>query len=472
MAVPAAQVELVDTAGIIDPAALERGLADVEFREPTRVGVYTERGADLSALSDDAASQEFNGRVLAHAREHHPEWISPDGQKWADGMMIFALDPANRMMGVYYGEDRKLSTDQQVAVRAEAAEAARDARWTDAAVDAVDASAELIGRPWYQDPGLLVGVGGGALAMVGAGAAVGAAVVLPKRARRRRALADLEAACTHLTAVTLDMDATEVNASTVPTDDPHGARLLERFRGFRERALAATAELQRLEVVPEEEQRSTEFERRAAALRSDVADLDGLDDAIGAANTLLNRHPGWQDAWDLQTAPLREDLRGIDELRATLPSDDPAVTAGLDALEGFRAEAERRLGELGAGLAEERLAPSAALDALEALRRGLTDRVDRLAEAVVAGAGRNRTEREMMRRDIDAGRRAGRTTRGSLLDAQAGASMYWSVGSFRSGYSAGHSSIESSRTSTSSSSGTGYGSSGGSFSGSGSSGRF
>lgn len=63
-AVPAAQVELVDTAGVIDPAALRRGLADVEFREPTRVVVYTERGADLSALSDDAASQEFNGRVL------------------------------------------------------------------------------------------------------------------------------------------------------------------------------------------------------------------------------------------------------------------------------------------------------------------------------------------------------------------------------------------------------------------------
>jgi len=110
----------VDTAGVIDPAALERGLAGVEFREPTRVVVYTERGADLSALSDDAASQEFNGRVLAHARERHPEWISADGKKWADGLMIFALDPANRMMGVYYGEDRRISTDQQAEVREDA----------------------------------------------------------------------------------------------------------------------------------------------------------------------------------------------------------------------------------------------------------------------------------------------------------------------------------------------------------------
>lgn len=470
VAVPADRIELVDTAGVIDPAALERGLAGVEFREPTRVVVYTERGADLSALSDDAASQKFNGRVLTHARERHPEWISDDGQKWADGLMIFALDPANRMMGVYYGEDRRISTDQQAEVREDAADAARDARWTDAAVDAVDASAELIGRPWQEDPAMWAGMGGGLLGLGGVGAALWAVFVHPPRARRKRALADLEAARTHLTAVTLEMDATEVNASTVPDEDPHGARLLERFRGFRRRSLEATAELERLDAVPERGQRSKEFEEDAAALRAEVAELDGLDDAVGAADTLLNRRPGWQDAWDLQTAPLLEDLRGIDELRTALPSDDPAVATGLDALEGFRSEAEGRLEGLAAGIAAGRLAPSAALDGLAALRRELTGRLDRLAEAVVAGAGRNREERRMMRRDIDAGRSRRRSARGSLLDTESGATVYWSVGSFRSGYSSGHSAIESSRTS--SSSGTGYGSSGGSFSGSGSSGRF
>ncbi|MCV7744092.1 DUF5129 domain-containing protein, partial [Micrococcus luteus] len=62
------QVELVDDAGVIDPAQLRRDLAGIEFREPTRVAVVTERGPDLSALDDDRASQAFNGRVLERAR--------------------------------------------------------------------------------------------------------------------------------------------------------------------------------------------------------------------------------------------------------------------------------------------------------------------------------------------------------------------------------------------------------------------
>ncbi|MDK6727618.1 DUF5129 domain-containing protein, partial [Neisseria mucosa] len=40
------QVELVDDAGVIDPAQLRRDLAGIEFREPTRVAVVTERGPD------------------------------------------------------------------------------------------------------------------------------------------------------------------------------------------------------------------------------------------------------------------------------------------------------------------------------------------------------------------------------------------------------------------------------------------
>ena len=66
------QVELVDDAGVIDPAQLRRDLAGIEFREPTRVAVVTERGPDLSALDDDRASQAFNGRVLERARAEHP----------------------------------------------------------------------------------------------------------------------------------------------------------------------------------------------------------------------------------------------------------------------------------------------------------------------------------------------------------------------------------------------------------------
>ncbi|TFI26004.1 DUF5129 domain-containing protein, partial [Micrococcus endophyticus] len=85
-----------------------------------------------SGLDDDRASQAFNGRVLERARAEHPDWLSADGQTWADGLVIVALDPDNRMLGLYVGEDRSLSTDQLQDVREDGYEAARAAKWTDA----------------------------------------------------------------------------------------------------------------------------------------------------------------------------------------------------------------------------------------------------------------------------------------------------------------------------------------------------
>ncbi|WP_141762382.1 DUF5129 domain-containing protein, partial [Micrococcus sp. HMSC31B01] len=166
------QVELVDDAGVIDLAQLRRDLAGIEFREPTRVAVVTERGPDLSALDDDRASQAFNGRVLERARAEHPDWLSADGQKWADGLVIVALDPDNRLIGVYVGEDRMLSTDRLREVREAGHEAARAARWTDTVVEVTDAAAELIGRPWWQAPELWFGAG--IVGVAGGGAAAAA----------------------------------------------------------------------------------------------------------------------------------------------------------------------------------------------------------------------------------------------------------------------------------------------------------
>ena len=161
--------------------------------------------------------------------------------------MIVALDPDNRLIGVYVGEDRMLSTDRLREVREAGHEAARAARWTDTVVDVTDAAAELIGRPWWQAPELWFGAG-----IVGVAGGGAAAAALASRRRRRRRTADLLAeARTHLTSVTLEMDATEVNASTVPEDSPHAAALMERCRNFRRQTLDASAELDRLEALPE-----------------------------------------------------------------------------------------------------------------------------------------------------------------------------------------------------------------------------
>lgn len=463
---PIAELILDDTAGIIDPAQLDRDLAEIEFRGPVTVAVFTERGASLDHLDDDDASQEFNGRVLAYARSERPEWISEDGQKWADGLLIYALDPDNRIMGVYAGEDLELSLGQQETVREAATDAAREAKWTDAAVDAVDMAADIIGRSWYQDPALYAVGGAGALAVGGTG--VGVAVY--RRKMRRQTTRDIEAARRHLTNVTLDLDATEVNASTVPTDSPHGAALLERFRGFTQRSLSLTARLDALEQVPEKERYRSEHRKAARSVRRGAADLDALDDAIGDANTLLNRHPGWEDAWDRQAAPLVEDLVDADELRGTLPKDVQDSPAAL-ALDSFVRQTRDDLEGLGARLTAESVTPGEALDALDRLRRELTARLDDLAEAQVDSFAKTEKERDAMRSSMRAERRKpGRARSGSILDITHDAGFYWRVGAYQVGYNAGQSSVQSSRSS--SSSGTGYGSSGGSFSGSGSSGRF
>lgn len=38
-------------------------------------------------------------------RANHPEWISPNGYKWADGYFILAVSPTHRHIGTYLGED-------------------------------------------------------------------------------------------------------------------------------------------------------------------------------------------------------------------------------------------------------------------------------------------------------------------------------------------------------------------------------
>lgn len=464
---PITEVVLDDTAGIIDPAQLKRDLAEIEFRGPVKVAVYTERGASLDHLDDDRASQEFNGRVLAHARSARPDWISDDGQKWADGLLIYALDPDNRIMGVYAGEDLELSLSQQQDVREAATDSAKEAKWTDAAVDAVDEAAGIIGRPWWLSPGALLA--GGAAVVLGGGGALTAAAV--RRGQRRKTMRALEAARRHLTNVTMDMDATEVNASTVPTDSPHGAALMERFRGFTQRAIDLTGRLEELEQIPEKKRHGTQNVKDAETVQRQASELDTLDDAIGDANTLLNRHPGWADAWDRQAAPLVEDLDGAEKLRDSL---DRSVrdSAPAMALDSFVRQTRADLEDLGARLTEQTVTPSAALDELDRLRRELTERLDDLAEAQVDAYAKTSKEREAMRRSMRAERRrSGGARTGSILDVTHDAGFYWRVWSYNAGYSAGRSSVDSSRSS-SSSSGTGYGSGGGSFSGSGSSGRF
>ncbi|MBA4102069.1 MAG: DUF5129 domain-containing protein, partial [Arthrobacter sp.] len=101
---PPVSVQVEDTAGVLDRNQLVPALEGIDFYEPTRVAIYTYNGR---------TGDNLNEEVLRFARSGHPEWISADGQKWADGLFIFALDPVGRHVGTYMGEDRKVSLEQR-----------------------------------------------------------------------------------------------------------------------------------------------------------------------------------------------------------------------------------------------------------------------------------------------------------------------------------------------------------------------
>uniref|UniRef100_UPI002FC66DD8 DUF5129 domain-containing protein n=1 Tax=Pseudarthrobacter sp. TaxID=1934409 RepID=UPI002FC66DD8 len=150
--------------GVLDRNTLVPAITAIEFHEPTKVAVYTYNGSTADNLNEE---------VLRFARAEHPDWISPDGQKWADGLFIFALDPVGRHVGIYMGEDRKVSLEQRDDIQNAAKDLLRDAQWTDGTIAGVRRGAELINLPWYRSTAFQV-----AAWMTGALAALGSAAWL------------------------------------------------------------------------------------------------------------------------------------------------------------------------------------------------------------------------------------------------------------------------------------------------------
>ena len=461
------EVIVEDTAGVLDSNTLLPALEEIEFREPTTVAVYTYNGP---ASNEDGTV--INAEVLRFARERHPEWLSDDGQKWADGLFIFALDPAGRWTGTYFGEDRKISLDQQDDIREATRGLFRGAQWTDATIASVEEAAKLINRPWYLSPE----------AILGAGAAVLAALissityVLVRRNRRRKNRRLLAEANASYASVTRDLDATEVNANTIPADSSYGSRVLEEYRTFMTRYNKATKLNNAAQTLSDKDlkQRASTsiLEMYAEAAR----EVDDFDDVIADTNTLLNKAPGWERAWDHQAGPLYEDLDRLDEqLEGKNAVESDSATA--HALGAFRQQTREQLAAASAELAEDRISPDQALDRIKASRTELSLLLKDHAKTVIAAQTTSREEQRLMEQELDKAAEPDRLRREgyrpSIVDT-AFPYAYLSVLTFNSGIQHGSTSVEKSRSTSadSGSSSTGYSSSGGSFSGAGSSGRF
>lgn len=456
----ATDIVLEDTAGTLDANALLPAIEKIKFNEPTKVAIYTRAGDE-----DDNLNEE----VLRFAREKHPEWLSPDKQKWADSLFIFALDPAGRQVGTYFGEDRKVSPAQRDDIQEATKDLFKEAQWTDGSIAGVERAAQLMNRPWYKSPKLYAW--SSAILVLG-GITVGSTLYVRKTYRTRSEKA-LEIGNASYSNVSLDLEATELNAKTINDDSRYGSLVLEKYRGF----MSAYNDL--AEQSNKANDMNTKLhERKETALfmekyAAKATELDGLDDVIADTNMLLNMGSGWAAAWERQLASLREDLAEIDPLvtgKHAVP-DAPAAIA----LTRFKTMTAEEMEKWGAALQSRQLSPEDGLDKIVAAREQLTGVLKEYSEAVIAKFAKDKEEEALMRAAMRTPEANGtsHSSNHSILGTVYPSNRFWSVVGFSVGYRSGRSSVQESRSASSSTGGsTGYGSSGGSFSGSGSSSRF
>lgn len=454
-----------DTAGVLNAEKLNDVIGELEFREPTDVAIYTRMGE---------YSDNINRETLDYAREVHPEWISDDpddyGDYWSDGLFIITLsveDDGHGQIGTYFGEDRKVSESRMEKMHAAGTDNFRLARWTDGVIDVAESGAELIGAPPISAGGwAAIGIGG----VGGAGAITG--ITLAVRRSRREAFARaLDEGSEHLTQVAMDLQETEIAATTFPSGSRYAAELEKKFNEFLDLYKASDAERDQLRGLEKKQRSRTDSVTRAKTFQKNAQKLDAIDDAIGAASALYRRSPAWQSAWAAQTKPFLDDLSALPEIVEDAENELAAPAAALTSYgEQARATVER----LGADLATEAISVDDALDRLSEMRAELTSKLEAFSEAQIAAFAEDESEADEMREEMRKSRRGSARAGGSILDLTYGYSYFWHVADYHAGYRAGTQSVESSRAAASSSSSgisSGYGG-GTSFSGSGGSSRF
>jgi hypothetical protein len=456
----ATDIVVEDTAGTLDLDTLLPAIEEIDFNEPTKVAIYTRNGE---------FSDNLNEEVLRFARENHPEWLSPDKQKWADSLFLFALDPVGRQVGTYFGEDRKVSPGQRDDIQAATKDLFSEAQWTEGTVAGIERAAQVMNRPWYKSPRLYAWSG---VILVVGGISAGSTLFV-RRTYRKRSGKALGAGNASYANVSMDLEVTELNAKTIGSDSRYGSLVLEKYRGFSS-AYNQLAEQSNkangLETKSHVRKQTALFLEKYAA---NASELDRMDDVIADTNMLLNMGSGWAGAWARQLAPLREDLAEIDDLLSDKDAAPEAPSAL--ALRRFKSMTAAETEKWAAGLQTGSLGPEDALDKIAAARQELTGLLKDHSEAVIAKYAKTTKEAKLMREAMRTPKASDtrRSSSHSILGTVYPSNRFWSVVGFTSGFRSGQSSVQDSRSASSSSGGsTGYGSSGGSFSGSGSSSRF
>ncbi|POH74389.1 DUF5129 domain-containing protein [Arthrobacter glacialis] len=458
MASPPTDIVVEDTAGVLYQPQLLPALEKISFHSPTKVVIYTRNGN---------TSENFNEEVLRFARANHPEWISADGQKWADGLFVLAVDPSARKVGTYMGEDRKVSLEKQEAIQESTKNLFREAQWTDGTIAGVKKAAKLINQPWYQSAGFIV-----TTSIVGGLAALGFGTRAVIRSKNRKKAAEhLKRGDTGYSSVSLALDVTELNANTIPSESSYGALVLEKYRNFSTQYHEASDLNQECHAFTAKDLSKGANVKTAARYADLAQELDNLDDVIADTNTLLNKFAGWEGAWDRQARPLREDLA---ELPALISQSEAKGLPSTAALASVHTQRTHGLQQLAADFRSGLITPEAALDELRSMGQELTTVLQQHSQAMIGKYAKTDSERTSMEKAMESSRMDGvRGRESTILGSVYQWYTFYPVHAFSVGYLSGTSTVDSARSSASSSgSSSGYGSSGGSFSGSGSSSSF
>ncbi|MBW3068334.1 DUF5129 domain-containing protein [Actinomyces sp. 594] len=387
-------VEIHDEAEIIDDDALRSALEGVGFRRDIRLAILTMDDVETETVLNNTVvnNTAFNDAVLAYALEHEPSWISTaDPDYWADGLVILAVSQRGRWVGCYFGEDVKVGKYTEGKIQDAAKDSFRTSQWGAGLEAMAQRTAESLGKPITS---ARVAVLVTCLSIAAAIALLGLIFLFRHVARDC-----LQQARRRFAEVTADYDATQIRAGSVPADNAYGAQVLARFAWFEERY----AQLVRLFREFGEPRGAQWFALGclgdAAELDDRAEELDRLDDFIAAASTFLTLGPGWEEVWENEQGPVREDIGSYAALCASVAFSTLQAKVSFDVAPDRDLVRERRdrLAAMTRELASGALTPTAALDELDAMVVDVHQRCDDLARRALAAdtssTGRKRLAR-------------------------------------------------------------------------------
>ena len=361
-------VDVYDETGsfeLIDGRTLKDVLGGVAFARPIHLVILS---------TDEVVDDNLDEATLKYARAGHKEWISPNGYKWADGYLILSVSPTYRKVGTYFGEDITIPLRQQAAVQNAAKDQYRIGDWYGGTVSMAKKTADLMGRPGSGDVGTTYAMPG---VVAIAGLAWLCCYLYRGLAARRRAREALR----HYSQVTHDYDTTELHASTIPEDEPHGAQVMARYRWFRGEYAKFTREWQDFGDPVGAQWFDLKMLGRVSDLKKRSAALDSLDDVIANTATLLTMSSGWEGVWVNEQGPVMEDLQSLNRLCEQV--DDSQATVDTEETRAWVRSQRQRLNAMTSELEAGELKPSTALDELDGIADETETRARRLARRAI-----------------------------------------------------------------------------------------